>query len=212
MQFAARPALLTVATILLSATACSNETTGPRGSLTNEELANLAFQIGTHFAGSIPGPTLSFSKSGSSVTIAVPAPFSINFAVTVDCPRGGRTGLDVHVAGTIDNATQSMEADAEVGHTPRNCGFDVHGKVVRVSGTLESTAHVEVVNGLPVGEQRASLRTPAGEELAWETSDGRSGRCALNYTAVANYTTNRATVNGSFCGATISVDAPLTTN
>jgi hypothetical protein len=174
-------------------------------------LAELAFQIGTHFAGSLAGPTASFSRSGASLN-AVPAPFRIEFTVNVPCPRGGKTGLAVEVNGTVDNAAQSIQADALTTHTPENCGFDVHGKVVRVTGTLESSAHVNVVNGLPVGEQRATLRTLDGRALSWETSDGRSGSCALNYTAVANYTTHRATVNGSFCGATINVDAPLTTN
>lgn len=213
MQLAARPALLVLATVLLSATACSNEPTGPRGSLTNDELAELAFQIGTHFAGSISAPTVSFSKSGASLSATIPAPFTINLNnVNVPCPRGGTTRLALQVTGTMDDATQSIEADAQATHTPENCGFDVHGKVVRVSGTLESSAHVKVVNGLPDGEQRASLRTREGEELSWATSDGRSGRCALSYTAIANYETNRASVSGSFCGSNISFEGPLTTS
>jgi hypothetical protein len=216
MQFAGRPAVLALATVLLSATACSNETTGPRGSLTNEELSELALQIATHFGGSIStsisGPTGSFSTSGMGLSATIPAPFSIEIKVNVPCPRGGTTAVDAHVSGTIDHAAQSIEADAEAAHSPRNCGFDVHGKVVRISGELQSSAHVKVVNGLPEGEQRVSLNTPTNEMLSWETSDGRSGSCALSYTAVADYDANQARVNGSFCGSTISFEGPLTTN
>jgi hypothetical protein len=210
MELAGRPAVLALTAALLSAAACSSDSTGPRGSLTNDELAALALQMGTHFAGSFSGSAASFSKGEASFS-AIPAPFSFTVNVSVPCPRGGKTDVAAQVSGVIDHAAQSVKADASGTHTPKECGFDVDGKTIWVSGELETAAHVEVVNGVPKGEQSASLRTP-GEPISWRTSDGRSGSCAINYTAKANYDTNRAVVNGSFCGSTVSFDGPLTTN
>jgi hypothetical protein len=200
-----RSLALVAGAALLSAAACS-DSTAPKGSLTPEETSELALQMGANFAAGFSTSAASASAGGARFN-AVPAPFSVSVDVNVPCPHGGSTRLTATVSGTVDHATESVNANVTGTHKPNDCGYDVHGKMIRTTGSLTATAHVEVVNGVPVGTHTASL---VGE-FSWRASDGRRGTCAVNYNATANYETNVATVNGNFCGSTIQFTGPLTT-
>jgi hypothetical protein len=189
---------------LLSAAACS-DSTAPKGSLTPDELSELAVQMGEHFASAFSGSAALASK-GQAQSSAIPATIRVNVDLDVPCPRGGSSHVAATVDAVVDQATESATADVTGSQAPKDCGFEVKGKTIWVTGTLTSAAHAAVVNGLPVGEQRASLEG----SFSWRASDGRRGSCDVNYLAKANYTTNIATVNGSFCGQTIQITAPLT--
>jgi hypothetical protein len=206
MKLAGRPAALILAAAL--AAACSNDSTGPRGSLTSDELRELARQVGIHLAAGLSGSAASFSKGGAALS-SIPLPLDISFRVTVPCPVEGTTRVDATVSGNFDEAAQSLTATASSTNTSTNCGFPVHGKTIWVDGTLTSAASVNVVNGVPVGAQTASL---VGS-FSWRTSDGRSGGpCEVDYSATANYTTNQAQVDGRFCGSEIHFSGPFITN
>jgi hypothetical protein len=202
-----RPLALVLGAALLSAAACS-DSTGPNGALTDEETRELALQMGVGFTGGFSASAASASTNAAHLN-AIPEPFNWTVNnVEVDCPRGGSTRLTATLSGTIDEATESIDVDLSGTQRPNNCGFDVHGKEIRVTGSLTANAHIEVKNGLPAGTHTASL---VGE-FDWRASDGRRGTCTVNYSATANYTTNVATVNGNFCGSTIQFTGPLTTD
>jgi hypothetical protein len=204
MSLPSRRPLAVAVAALFSAAACS-DSTAPRGSLTAEETSELALQMGAHFASDFSGSAASASAGGAQLN-AIPAPFNLSVDVNVPCPRGGNTRLTATISGTIDEAAESVNADVSGTERPKDCGYDVHGKTIWTTGSLTATAHVEVVNGVPVGTHTASL---VGE-FSWRTSDGRRGFCTVNYNATANYTTHVATVNGNFCGSTIQFTGPLT--
>jgi hypothetical protein len=203
-----QPLTLTLVAALLSAAACS-DTTAPNGSLTADEISELAVQMGQHFASAFSGSAALASK-GQAQSSAIPATIKVNVNLDVPCPRGGTSHVAAMVDAVVDDATESVTADVTGSQALNDCGFDLKGKdvgakTIWVTGTLRSTAHAQVVNGLPVGEQRASL----DGSFSWRASDGRRGSCDVNYAANADYTTNVATVNGNFCGQTIQVTAPL---
>jgi hypothetical protein len=199
-----RPLALVFGAALLSAAACS-DSTGVKGSLTAAESRALAIQMGTHMARGLSGSASAASAGGAQLN-ATPAPFSLSVNFEVLCPKGGKTRLKAAFSGQIENSTQSITADATGTNEPNDCGFDVEGKTIWVTGLLTSNAHVDVVNGVPVRENRASLEG----SFRWRSSDGRSGNCDVAYTAKANYTTNVADVTGNFCGASIQFTGPLT--
>jgi hypothetical protein len=201
-----RPLALIVGAALLSVAACS-DSTAPNGTLTSEETRELALQMGVNFAADLPASAALASAGGASLN-AIPATFNETIEVSVPCPRGGNVRITATVSGTVDEATESANLNISGTQRLNGCGYDVHGKEIRTTGSLTATAHVEVENGLPVGTHTASL---VGE-FSWRASDGRRGTCAVNYNATANYTTNVATVNGNFCGTTIQVTGPLTTD
>jgi hypothetical protein len=198
-----RRLILVIGAALLTAAACS-DSTGPVGSLTSEELNELARQMGIGLSTDL---SASASSSAGGLRLnAVPQPVDADISVTVPCPIRGRTHITASVDGTFDEETESGVLDVTATQRPDDCGFDVHGKIIRVTGSLTANAHVELANGLPVGTHTAKL---VGE-FSWRASDGRRGNCSVNYTATANYTTNVGTVNGNFCGTSIQVTGPLT--
>lgn len=199
------PVTLALGALLLTAAACS-DSTGPNDSLTPEEISELALQMGVGLSSDFASPSVS-TTDGVRLN-AIPAPISVSVDFTVPCPRGGNARITGTVDGTIDHETESATIDVSATHRPNDCGYDVHGKTIRTTGSLTANAHAEIENGLPVGIHTASL---AGE-FSWRASDGRRGSCSVNYSATANYTTNVATVNGNFCGSTIQISGPLTTN
>lgn len=199
-----RPLEFVLGAALLSAAACS-DSTGVKGSLTADESRSLALQLGTHMARGLSG-SASIAGPGGVQLNAIPAPFNLSVNFEVPCPEGGKTRLKATVGGQLESSTQSITADATGTNEPKDCGFDVEGKTIWVTGVLNSSAHVDIVNGVPVRENRARLEG----SFRWRASDGRSGECAVDYTAKANYTTNVADVNGNVCGATIQFTGPLT--
>jgi hypothetical protein len=207
--------LVAAAAFLVGPAACS-DSTAPDATLTPEEARELALQMGLDLSvtsSSAASASAASASAGDAQLNAVPAAFKFSITdVEIPCPRGGNTRVSATFEGTIDDKGTFNEADdavvADVNGTQRlnNCGYEVHGKTFRLTGSLTMTAHVETDNGLPVGTHTASV---AGE-FTWRASDGRRGTCAVSYNATANYTTDRATVNGSFCGSTVTFDGPLT--
>jgi hypothetical protein len=218
-MFAARRRSLTLvaaAAFLVGPAACS-DSTAPNGTMTPEEARELALQMGLHLSGGASASAASASAAsaaaGDAQLNAVPAPFEYSVTdVEVPCPRGGNTLVSATIEGTYDDKGTFDEVDdgfvADLSGTQRlnNCGYEVHGKTFRLTGSLTMTAHVETDNGLPVGTHTASVTG----EFTWRASDGRRGTCAVSYNATADYTTDRARVNGTFCGATVQFDGPLT--
>jgi hypothetical protein len=217
-MFAARRrslALVAAVAFLVGPAACS-DSTAPNDTLTPEEANELALQMGLNLSvtsSSAASASAASASAGDAQLNAVPAPFEFSITdVEVPCPRGGNTRVSATFEGTFDDKGTFDEVDdalvADVNGTQRlnNCGYDVHGKTFRLTGSLTMTAHVEIDHGLPVGTHTASVTG----EFTWRASDGRRGTCAVSYNATANYTTDRATVNGSFCGSTVTFDGPLT--
>jgi hypothetical protein len=207
-----RRALAVISGAALGLAACS-DSTAPRGSLSNDEVNELARQMGVSLAGAFAPSAIAASKrpaNGISASqSAVPEDFSFEIRVTVPCPVEGTTRLTAEMTGQVDDATESLDATIHGTNAPNNCGFDVHGKTIWVTGSLTTDATVHVVNGLPQGEQSASLKG----SFTWRTSDNRNGSCEVDYSAVANYTsatTGRARVTGRFCDASISFEGPIT--
>jgi hypothetical protein len=206
------PAVTAGAFVLLLA-ACGGESTAPRrdGALTADEANALALQMGLPFSGAVPTSVLGASADDGRLG-AGGDPFRLSIDTEVRCERGGTARVTAEAEGDIDHATQSLSLDFEGTFTPDDCGHRVHGLTIWTSAldgdepSLTITAHVETRNGRPVGVHTTSV---AGR-FAWRTSDGRSGRCTVDFDATVNYTTRRALVDGQFCGSTIRFDGPLT--
>jgi hypothetical protein len=200
-----RSPLLALGATLVMAAACS-DSTGLNGTLTAEERSELALQVGALARSSfMASGTASRAADGLSAR-TVPVPFRFAIDVTVPCPRGGNSRVTGEASGTVDNASNSIVAEADVTHRPNDCGVDVHGKTFRISGVLTTEANVRVENGVPIGTQTATLTG----NFDWESAGRGSGTCAVSYSASVNYQDNKAVVTGNFCGSTISYEGPLT--
>ena len=202
MLFARRPFALVAGVALCAAAACG-DSTAPDATLTDDEAIELARQMEIHFTGGFSSST---APEGAGVQFnTVPEPFNVPVDVSVPCPRGGNTRLTGTVSGTMDEATESLTAHLNGTHRPTNCGYDVHGKTISISGSLTTTAHVEVANGVPIGRHAATL---VGE-FNWRASDGRRGTCAVDITSTANFSSRISTLTGTLCGSPIQLSRPL---
>ena len=192
---------------LLALAACGGDSTGPKGTLTSDEKAELAMQLMSTVqaqAATSAGAQMSRHVDGLNLSAA---PVSLNIDTTVPCPLGGQTHLTLSVTGSVDQQAQTATLDLTGTNAPQDCGYHVKHVDVHVTGnpSLTQTAHVSVDHGQPVGAQTFT----AGGGFSWSTNDGRSGSCTLDYTATANYTTNTVTVHGSVCGTTIDYSGPI---
>jgi hypothetical protein len=194
--------------LALTLTACGGDATGLKGSLSADESAQLAMQLGSTVAAQAA------SSAQASMTRSVPGlnlaavPVSLNVDATVPCPLGGQTHLTLAVSGSVDQLAQTATMDLTGTNAPANCGYRVRQAIVHVTGTpsLTHTAHVSVDHGLPVGTQTFSTNG----SFSWTADDGRSGSCSIESTTTADYSANTVTVHGSICGTTIDYSGPLT--
>jgi hypothetical protein len=207
-MIARRPLAALAALVVVASLGCS-DSTSPRGHLSQDEMNMLALELGVTSTSTLPATASADRIVAESNT--VPAPVSLTVDITAPCPKGGQKHVKGSLNATIDGVTKSVVADLSSELTPQDCGFQTkEGVTVRVSGdpNLTSTAHVETQNGLPVGVHTAT--TKGG--FTWSTSDGRHGSCTVDYSATADYTNNKANLNGSFCGSTITFSGPLHIN
>ena len=197
-------ALCAAAVVALGA--CSGDSTGPRSRLSTEEASVLAMQLNMTLTEAMP-TTYAAARIGANGSLA-PEQISMSVDRSVACPMGGESHVIASLAGTVDNDTQSMDVNLTGSQSPANCGFDVNGVTFHTNGdpSLVSTAHIVMANGLPTG----TLSFSGKGKFNWTADDGREpGSCSVDYIMTLNYTTQRAVVHGSFCGAKLDYDGPM---
>jgi len=197
------------AALVSLAVACSDSTGTSGDRLTQAEAAFLATSLGAQSSAAAATRASSTSlASGASASAAVPSPFEFSLETTVPCPLGGNSKVSAAMRGSIDAAGRTLTADLSGSLEPASCVLrSKEGVSFTITGApgLESDAHVAFTDGQPTGEHTASLEGG----FSWSASDGRSGTCDVDYRATANYTSNQATVNGDFCGSTVTYTGPL---
>jgi hypothetical protein len=201
-QFFPRAAILG----LVTAAACSGDSTSPRSSLSGDEAANLAMQLNLALTAAMPTTAAAAARMGIAASSA-PQPITVSVDRTVPCPMGGQSHVVASLAGSLDTETESMDITLTGSQSPANCGFDVDGVTFHTNGdpSLVSTAHIVTANGLPVG----TLTFGGKGKFNWNASDGRAGSCSVDYTMSLDYTAQRAVVSGSFCGTRLEYNGPM---
>jgi len=150
------------------------------------------------------GPSFSMSvgTGEAAASVAVPVPINNSFTVTKQCPRGGQVALAGTVAGTGDQATESLTLDANATRVDTDCAFLTRHGVLTLDGNPNITyeGHLNIVNGALSGLQS---QTHQGS-FTWVRGGG-SGTCEVDITSSFNPATNTATVAGTFCGFNVNV-------
>jgi len=191
------------------ASACSGDSTAPRGGLTQREATALALQlsgVASAASGGTVAPAIAVPQASAAFAV-VPSPINLGMQTTVPCPKGGSAKVSVTIAGTIDQATQSLTADVTGSFVPTACAVTADAVTLTLSGPpgLNTATHVSVVNGQPIGLQ--TLSVTGG--FTWASSDGRTGSCTVDYKATADAASNKATLAGTVCGTVIDYSGPL---
>lgn len=195
------------------AVACSDDPTEPEESqLSAEEAQALAVALGE------VGVDVFFRLYAGGLNTAAPAgmhPFGSDFApqshggehltltrsATAPCPYGGTVAaqvtLDIAEYPEEDRVTFEMEGT----QTHDKCRVMARRQEFSINGdpNLSWSFYAETVGDDPVGDMSLDY----SGAFRWETA-GRQGRCTIDYSLRVNLVEHRATMEGSFCGATVT--------
>ena len=140
-------------------------------------------------------------SSSGAADVALGATGTNTFTVTKQCPKGGQIALAGTIVRTGDPTTHSLTVDATATRTDTGCAFDTDDGVLTLTGNIDYTGHLNIVNGALSGLQ---TQTHNGS-FTWSRPGG-SGTCVVDH-LISQYdpTTHTATVTGTVCGKTINV-------
>jgi hypothetical protein len=141
------------------------------------------------------------NSSLGAADIVLGATGTHTFTVTKQCPKGGQSVIAGTVVRTGDQTTHSLMVDATATRTDTGCAFDTDDGVLTLTGSIDYTGHLNIVNGALSGLQ---TQTHNGS-FTWSRPGG-SGTCVVDH-LISQYdpATHTATVTGKICGRTINV-------
>jgi hypothetical protein len=189
-----RYALMLVAPLALGA--CS-DSTSPRSGLTREEAVMIAAAVTGSWEGTSERPV-----SNVDGVALEPVTITQEMEISAPCPNGGTNTLAWTTTVTADDEAGSTVIDIDGTHAPADCAYTHRNIVITVDGDplMNFDSHLSVLNGVPTEPYRANI----DGAFNWSTSDGRSGRCTVDYEQVLDFALQRHTLAGSVCGFTVN--------
>jgi len=185
--------------------ACGRDAAGPSSQMRSDEAQTLALGL----AGSARAFNGSGMASGDVVasSAAATAPFSISVDESLPCPKGGTLAVKATTTGQLGSRPFALSADMTGSVAPNACAWQVKAGTLTVTGdpNVAVTAHVAVGAVPNPGVDTFSAKGALG----WSTSDGRSGTCAIDYTATGDFGANTRTVRGTICGNSFNFTGTL---
>lgn len=182
--------------------ACS-DTSGPTGDrLTQAEALQLAAQVMASSEGAASGSLEVSAAPSGTAEAGPPVNFTQEHESTHPCQSGGELAVQFVLNGTYDEETSSLQADLTGSHVHNDCSFPQNGLTLTLNGqpSIGFAVSIGAANGMPSQPFTFSL----DGAFAWEMSDGRSGTCSLDLSAVTDFAAQQRTVQGSVCGHTIN--------
>jgi hypothetical protein len=203
----ARIALGPLALALLAACSATDSIANPPGNgVRADEARLLALGLaGTaqHYDGSALISAYEARTSGQTSF-----PFTLTVQQQFPCPSAGGFMADVIVAGsrTRNGPNEAVTASHTGTVHPVSCAIPIGGGAITVSGMPDLAVRGQIV----VNPGRSpTVSFTANGVLSWDTSDGRSGSCALDFTATGTFGTTSRAVRGKVCGQTLNFTGNL---
>lgn len=183
-----------------------NDSTGPAegGQLTASEAMAIAVAVDNSSSTAVQPE----AASGVSMSLipTTPAPaigtHNASIDVTLECPRGGTANLQGEQALVIDTDEGFITLDVTATQNHTDCGFRTgEGVDVVIDGAVSLAAARELREGLISASQ-----SHAGS-LAYSTSDGKAGTCAIDISTsfVLEPGSISRIIAGNVCGHTVDV-------
>lgn len=198
-----RKSILAIMSLGLVLGAC-DDTAGPEGDqLSRAEALQLAALVLASSEGAATGSmTMTGGAASANEAGGPPVDFTQSHESTHPCPSGGELAIQFVLSGTIDEDTQSLEADLDGSHVHSDCAFPHNGLTMTVDGdpSIGFSMSIGAVNGEP--SQPFTFSLDGG--FRWEASDGRTGGCSLSLDAVTDFAEQERTVQGNVCGHSIN--------
>ena len=190
-----KPHSITFFSFSILLAACS-DSAGPNSGdrLTREEAMRLAAEVSSSVATTSAAPV----RNDAEAVASVPINFTEDHEFSHPCANGGTVRLTWRVNGSIDPEAGMFELDVEGTHKPSGCAYEHAGLVLTINGDpdMDFDAHVSVAGGQPIEPFTIDIHGA----FAWSASDGRSGRCTVQYAEVTDFAAGKRTVDGNVCG------------
>lgn len=184
--------------MLVGLAACDDSPTGSSGDeLTQQEAVVLFATVQNSGNGAY---TELSTQDGQLAVNSTPTTITVDHESSHPCPQGGSVTAALDATLEFDEETQSSSIDAEGSLTHNACAVTHNQLVFTVDGdpNLAFELHTSVVNGHPI--EFAQSATGAFD---WTASDGRTGRCVVEYSHVVNFSEAERVVEGEVCGHTV---------
>lgn len=191
--------------------ACENAALGPAAErLTTAEARALASEFEAMGAQVVDGQMASFAGSfdaapastegGAAATVQETR---IEFTITRGCPAGGSVVFAGETLRQADRTTRTLTAQTTATKTHRDCARELNGVTLTTSGdpNIALTASRKLVEGKASGLQTLAQKGA----FTWTASDGRSGRCEVDFTATFDPATGTHRIAGSICGRQVEI-------
>lgn len=195
---------LSLATLFVFATACSDSAAGPEplGNLSPQEAADVAESVADALDGILDGeigarPLVAPAEGLADGIALSAAPIVTTFEWnrSRECRNGGTveaSGSGIH---TADRETHTVTLDFEGSKTIADCARARGDIVITLNGQGTFSGHRMKVNGRFSGLQT----NDAAGSFSWATSDGREGSCSYEIHVEWNPDTHTKTVTGFVC-------------
>lgn len=178
--------------------ACDNGPTESEGDeLTDQEAEVILASVQT--AGDGAYGQLS-TQSGQLSINSMPTTITVEHESSHPCPLGGSVAAELDATLEFDEETHSSGIDAAGSLTHSDCVVKHKEVEITLDGDpgLSFELHTSVENRTPV-----EFSQSASGAINWSASDGRSGRCVVEYSHVINFTERERVVEGEVCGHTV---------
>lgn len=179
--------------------------------LTNAEAQALAQIVMSQGLEASEQEAAATAARAASAPAAVPVEVHRNVSVeNAPCPVDGTFSVSGSLDGTIDAATEDIDATYTLEHTHSGCVVPHEGTGLEF--TLDGHPSVTHTYDLLVqGGESVDLSGSIEGAVDWATDDGRSGTCPIDFTIdVSGFSLSETTgslsvsVDGSVCGVDIS--------
>jgi hypothetical protein len=195
-----RKSVVLAAGVALIAGACQDAAGPDDSAMSRAEAMHVAAVVAASSEGA--AGTAMTSEGTTADMYSPPVSFTHTHQSTHPCPSGGAVALDFTVDGMFDGDTHTLQADLAGTQTHAACGVVRNGVTITIDGNpgIGFTASIGAANGQPTQPFTHGI----DGSFSWSTSDGRSGTCDIDVSAVTDLLARERTVQGSVCGHTFN--------
>jgi len=140
------------------------------------------------------------TQSGQLAVNSMPTTITVEHESSHPCPQGGSVAAVLDATLEFDEETESAAIDAQGSLTHSECAVPHNQIVLTIDGdpNLSFELHTAIENGQPIEFDQS-----ASGALNWSASDGRSGRCVIEFSHTIDFTAGERIVEGEVCGHTV---------
>jgi hypothetical protein len=126
---------------------------------------------------------------------------SIPLDTAINCPSGGWLSISGSVSGTVDDVTGDLDLDFDLTQDMADCGITTASNAQFV---LNGADDIAIVGSILMSQESVSGSLAYQGGFAWESEDGRSGTCGVNFDVSFSSASLTGTASGEICDRSVT--------